>query len=311
MSPYGLPGACRSRVPFRWRAARVHALAALCYGLFALASRLLADAALGTRSPVHQPAIAVGAVLMNAVIYALFTGAAHMALYAHALGARRIAELRLRRILVQAELDRSQAEMRALKMELNPHFLFNALNSISSLLYSDVEAATHMVGRLRELLRRALAQVDTQCVPLRDEIELLRLYLEIEQTRFGERLAVEWEVEPGMLDAEVPHLVLQPLVENAIKHAIAPRSTRGRMRIVARAEDELLHLEVHDDGPGLRPDSRPGATGGIGLANTRARLQQLYGGGHRFELHSSEAGGVVAAVSIPLRMLSASAAASS
>ena len=119
----------------------------------------------------------------------------------------------------------------------------------------------------------ALAQVDTQCVPLRDEIELLRLYLEIQQTRFGERLAVEWEVEPGMLDAEVPHLVLQPLVENAIKHAIAPRSTRGRMRIVARAKDELLHLEVHDDGPGLRPASRPGATGGIGLANTRARFQ--------------------------------------
>ena len=97
-------------VPFRSRAARVHALAALCYGLFALASRLLADAALGTHSPVHQPGIAVGAVLMNAVIYALFTGAAHTVLYAHALGARRIAELRLRRILVQAELDRSQAD---------------------------------------------------------------------------------------------------------------------------------------------------------------------------------------------------------
>ena len=298
-------------VPFRWRAARVHAMAALCYGLFALASRLFADYELGTTSPVQQPAIAVGAVMMNAVIYALFTGAAHTALYAHALGARRIAELRLRRILAQAELDRTQAEMRALKMELNPHFLFNALNSISSLLYSDVDAAAHMVERLRELLRRALAQVDTQCVPLRDEIELLSLYLQIEQTRFGERLAVEWEVEPGVLDAEVPHLVLQPLVENAIKHAIAPRPTPGHMRIVARAAGEQLQLEVRDNGPGLRPAPPAGTAGGIGLANTRARLAQLYGEQHHFALHSSEAGGVVAAVSIPLRVLSAPAVARS
>jgi signal transduction histidine kinase len=288
-------------VPFRWRVARLHALAALGYGLFALWTRLLADFALGTRSPVHQPAIAVGAVLMNAVIFALFAGAAHTVLYAHALGSRTIAELRLRRILAQAELDRTQAEMRALKMELNPHFLFNALNSISSLLYTDVAAAEHMVERLAELLRRALAQVDTQCVPLRDELELLRLYLEIEQTRFGERLSVEWAVDPEVLDAEVPHLVLQPLVENAIKHAIAPLATAGRMRIAARADDGRLRLEVHDNGPGLA-DAAP-SSGGIGLANTRARLARLYEGEHRFELHPAETGGVVAEVEIPLRVL--------
>jgi two-component system, LytTR family, sensor kinase len=192
-----------------------------------------------------------------------------------------------------------QAKLQALQMQLNPHFLFNTLHSISALMHKDVEAADRMVMRLGDLLRAALENSDTQEVTLREELAFLERYLEIEQTRFGDRLKVNMEIASDTWDAQVPNLILQPLVENAIRHGIEPWSKPGCIELGARrAEDQLL-LEVSDNGAGLR-DSEP-IEEGVGLSNTRARLRELYGDAHRFELRRSPKGGLLAQVVIPFR----------
>lgn len=192
-----------------------------------------------------------------------------------------------------------QAKLQALQMQLNPHFLFNTLHSISSLMHKDVEAADKMIARLSDLLRAALAGADTQEVSLQQELKLLQLYLSIEQIRFGNRLTVKMDVAPNTLEAQVPNLVLQPLVENAIRHGIEPRARPGCIELRAQRQDDRLSLVVSDDGAGV------GANGtikeGVGLSNTRARLRELYGAAHRFELARGEAGGVRVELSIPFR----------
>jgi sensor histidine kinase YesM len=191
----------------------------------------------------------------------------------------------------------TQARLQALQMQLNPHFLFNTLNAISTLMHRDVKAADRMLARLAELLRYALDSTDAQEVPLRQELAFLERYLEIERTRFGERLTIETQLQPETLDALVPNLVLQPLVENAIKHGVERRTKSGRITLIGEVKGERLALQVLDNGPGLRE----GGVEGIGLSNTRARLQQLYGEEHRFELRDANEGGVVVALEIPLR----------
>jgi two-component system, LytTR family, sensor kinase len=218
----------------------------------------------------------------------------------------------------QLETQLARARLQALNMQLHPHFLFNTLNSISALMHRDVRAADRTLSRLEDLLRLTLSKSAAQEVPLRDEIEILEPYLEIEQTRFGDRLTVEWAVEPQLLDAVVPQLVLQPLVENAIKHGIAPRSSPGRIRISAQEVAGMLELEVSDNGPGLAGESRPnprfgGAASrpapqdrggcGVGLANTRARLKQLYPREHQLVLGDRPGGGARVHLRIPLRFL--------
>jgi signal transduction histidine kinase len=192
-----------------------------------------------------------------------------------------------------------QAKLQALQMQLNPHFLFNTLHSISSLMHKDVEAADRMIMRLSDLLRAALDGADTQEVSLRKELELLQLYLGIEQIRFGNRLTVEVNVAPEVLGAQVPNFILQPLVENAIRHGIEPRARPGKIELRACRSAETLTLAVCDNGKGI-PDTKP-AREGVGLSNTRARLQELYGEAHRFELRSGPEGGLRVEMTFPFR----------
>ena len=164
------------------------------------------------------------------------------------------------------------------------------------------QTAVRMIAGLSDLLRHTLDTEAQQEVPLRRELEFLELYLDIQQMRFPDRLRVQMEIAPETLDAEVPNLILQPLVENAISHGIAPRAAPGTVGVSARRDDSLLEIKVYDDGPGLRPNARAGEGSGIGLANTRARLAQLYGAGHRFDVRDRPEGGVEATLVDPFRL---------
>jgi LytS/YehU family sensor histidine kinase len=197
----------------------------------------------------------------------------------------------------QLEANLANAQLDALKMQLHPHFLFNTLNTISVMMQQDVPAANKMLVRLSSLLRTALANSGEHEIPVRDELEFLRNYLEIEQTRFGNRLSVKIEADPGSLDALVPNMVLQPLAENAIRHGVGSRSLKGLVEVkIARLNGAVI-LSVYDNGPGPGAGEEPG--NGIGLANTKARLAQLYGTDSSFELSQLPSGGTVATVSIP------------
>jgi LytS/YehU family sensor histidine kinase len=192
----------------------------------------------------------------------------------------------------------AEARLQALRMQLNPHFLFNTLNSISSLMYSDVEAADAMMTRLSELLRLTLHSDGRPVTSLRQELEMLNRYIEIERIRFEDRLRVSVDIDQAALDAGVPSFSLQPLVENAIRHAIAPRAAGGRLSISARRSNGSVRISLRDDGPGL-PEGE--LRQGVGLANTRARLEQLYGAAHRFEMLSPPGGGLEIFMELPYR----------
>ncbi len=187
-------------------------------------------------------------------------------------------------------------------MQLQPHFLFNTLHAISTLMHRDVEAADRMLARLSDLLRLTVDKIGVHEVSLKEELEFLRSYLQIEQTRFQDRLTVRFDIEPETLDARVPNLILQPLVENAIRHGVVPRTSPGRIEVTARRWDGDLHLTVRDDGPGI-PGGPPGSEGagrnGLGLANVRARLTRRYGSAGRLELRNHPEGGLVVSVTFP------------
>jgi sensor histidine kinase YesM len=196
---------------------------------------------------------------------------------------------------LQARL--SEARLDALASQLRPHFLFNTLNAISVLMHRDTRAADLMLTRLADLLRATLRTPGTREVPLRAEMDLLRRYLDIMRVRFGPRLGVEEAVPAELEDALVPPFLLQPLVENALEHGIERRSGAGRVRIAAEAVEGRLRLTVWDDGPGVGPARDEG----VGLSNTRRRLEQMYGGAGRLELASEAGEGTRAAVELPLR----------
>jgi signal transduction histidine kinase len=212
---------------------------------------------------------------------------------------------------VQLEGQLSQAQLQALKMQLHPHFLFNTLHSISALLNQDREAARSMIARLGDFLRLTLENSGTQEVSLEKEMDFLKCYLEIERIRFQDRLTTLLDVEPSALDVQVPNLILQPIVENAIRHGIAPRSTPGQIEIQAKHLDNMLRIRVRDNGPGLSPNQNGHRKNGkgLGLANTRARLEQLYGDAHHFELVNAPDGGLIVTLDIPLASAAAAATA--
>jgi len=203
----------------------------------------------------------------------------------------------------QLETQLAQAELQALKMQLHPHFLFNALHTVGTLVRTGKSAlAVQVVGRLGDLLRRMLDGAATQEVALREELEFARNYLDVEQARFSDRLRVTWTVEAGAQDAAVPHLILQPLLENAIRHGISAVTASGILIIGARCTNGTLHLTVRDDGPGLADDpSRSVGSSGVGLANTRLRLARLYGDRAGLEVLNAEDGGVTSHVFLPFR----------
>ena len=202
----------------------------------------------------------------------------------------------------QLEARLAQAQLQALKMQLHPHFLFNTLHAISSLMHRDVESADRMLARLSDLLRLTLENIGAQEVTLRQELEFLDRYLEIEQMRFRDRLRVKQQIAPETLDARVPNFILQPLVENAIRHGIAPHAAPGVIEILAVRLGDQLELQVRDNGAGLPEGNHAPLKEGIGLANTRARLAQLYGAEHQFELGNATAGGLLVRLLIPFRV---------
>ena len=212
---------------------------------------------------------------------------------------RRFREGQVKTLQLEAQL--SQAQLQALKMQLHPHFLFNTLHSISALLHKDSEAARKMITRLGDFLRLTLENSGSQEVTMRQEMEFLGCYLEIERIRFQDRLTTRLDVAQQTLDAKVPNLILQPIVENAIRHGIAPRSSQGLIEIEAKQQNGTLRIQVRDNGPGLSEHrtSENVFKKGLGLANTETRLEQLYGPAHSFNLSNNPDGGLIVTLEIP------------
>jgi two-component system LytT family sensor kinase len=196
----------------------------------------------------------------------------------------------------------AHAQLKALKMQLHPHFLFNTLHSISSLILEDPPKANSMIARLGDFLRLTLEHSDEQLVTLKEETEFVRCYLDIEQVRFGDRLTVKFAIEPATLSAQVPHLILQPVVENAIQHAVAPRAAPGCIQIAARRQDHRLRMEVKDSGPGLSETGDSFQGHGVGLNNVRARLEQLYDKDFSFGMNNSSEGGLTVVLEVPFQL---------
>ncbi len=231
---------------------------------------------------------------IDLIIASLIAIAVHALLYYQNFRESELAQSSLKTQLAQAQL-------RALKMQLHPHFLFNTLHSISSLVLEDPPKANSMIARLGDFLRLTLENSDQQLVSLKEEAEFLRCYLDIEQVRFGDRLTLAFDLEPQTLSAQVPHLILQPVVENVIQHAIAPCATRGHINIEAKRLNSLLRLEVRDNGPGIASNGDLLGAEGVGLSNVRARLHQIYGSDFRFELMNARDGGLTVVMEIPFR----------
>jgi len=212
----------------------------------------------------------------------------------------------------ELESQLARARLEALRLQLNPHFLFNTLNTVAALVHSEPRTSERMVTRLSELLRASLDLPGSQEVPLREELAMLEKYLDIEQVRFGDRLQVRLDVPAETLDLLVPSLVLQPVVENAVRHGIEPLESDGRVEVVARVHDGTLVLTVRDNGPGPSAETRDGSRrGGIGLANTRARLAHLYGDRHALRFAPAPGGGTEVVIEIPTDPLPSGATAAS
>jgi two-component sensor histidine kinase len=201
----------------------------------------------------------------------------------------------------------AEARLRTLEAELHPHFLFNTLHAISTLVHSNPESADRMISRLSDLLRLTFDRSGAPGVSLQEELEFLQKYLEIEQIRFQDRLTVRFDIEPETLDAEVPRMILQPLVENAIKHGVSPRSGPGLVQISARRRDDRLWLEIRDNGGGLAGHASVRQRTGVGLTNTRDRLECLYGGAYRLHISDSH-DGLAVEMEVPLNRAPATAA---
>jgi two-component system LytT family sensor kinase len=203
----------------------------------------------------------------------------------------------------QLEASLAVARLETLKSQLHPHFLFNTLNAIVVLVRKNRnKEAEDMLTGLSELLRHSLENIGVQEVSLRHEIDFLKIYFEIEQVRFKDRLKVQLEIEPETLKASVPNLILQPLVENAIRHGVGKQRYAGLVEITAQRQNGSLIIQVRDNGPGLSGDWTAGDGGfGIGIPNTRARLRQLYGDAQTFDIRNSESGGAVVVLKIPFR----------
>jgi len=248
-------------------------------------------------APPQPLEVVLTSLANNFLLLWLMVGAAHALLYAARARQRERHAEQLQAALVEARLQ-------VLVSQLNPHFMFNALNSIAEVVHQDPAVADRMLVALGELLRSSLERQSASLVPLREELGLLRHYLDIEGLRLGERLRVEWDVAEEAAEAPVPPLMLQPLAENAIVHALALRLSPGTLRVEARLEGERLHLEIADDGGHEAATARHGS----GLANLRARLRQLYGDGEWLQLERNRQGGTTASIRVPLCRAAMSAA---
>ncbi len=215
---------------------------------------------------------------------------------------RRFRDEKLRAAEIETRL--AKAELAALRMQLHPHFLFNTLNTIASLVREQPEEAERIVVRLADLLRASLNGSADSEIPLRDELSFIRKYLEIELIRFEDRLQVDWNIDDETLAALTPALILQPLVENAVKHGVAPLERNGVLTVSARRSDSALVLRVSDNGPGLPDDWESVAENRIGLTNTRERLKQLFGNKQLFSLERLDPKGTLVTIEIPFKLRS-------
>ncbi len=215
---------------------------------------------------------------------------------------QRSQQVEIRASRLQAQL--AQSQLQALKMQLHPHFLFNTLNSISALLHKNLNAADTMIARLGDFLRLTLENSGKQEVSLHEELEFLKCYLEIERIRFQDRMSVQMDVEPETLEARLPNLILQPIVENAIWHGLQPQSIDGRIEIASKRLNGRLRVAITDNGPGLPAEtgSESLAKRGVGLSNTEARLHQLYGDDYRFDLTNGAENGLTVTIEIPFKI---------
>jgi two-component system LytT family sensor kinase len=271
----------------------------LQYALDTAAVRIFgsAQASVGTwladtpaQSAVTLPYLLERKIGFDYFIFWVIALAGHLLDYYRLYRDRELAASRLETELMRARLD-------ALRSQLQPHFLFNALNAITQLVHQDPAAAEAMIEDLAELLRRALDTGVGDEVQLEDELALLEAYCAIERARFADRLVVSLDVEPTTRVARVPALLLQPLVENAVRYAVQPREDGGQITVRAARRDARLVLEVEDEGSGL---PIPAARGnGIGLSNTRSRLRALYGADHRFDIGSTPEGGTLVHIELP------------
>ncbi len=288
------------RFPFghaNWlRCLAVHVGACLACGV--IATVLSGIAAELIREQLPRITISVNILILffvlklnsNVFFYAVIVAVAHVINYHR--------QWRERELLAsQLEAKLAQTQLQILKMQLHPHFLFNTLNAISALIHQDVELADRMIARLGDLLRTTLENLNQQEVAFKQELDFIQPYLDIEKARLGPRLTVDIDIDPSVMDAKVPNLILQPLVENAIRHGIAVVPGPGCIKILAARDNGSLHLTIADSGPGMVLP--PEAATGIGLANTRARLEKLYGANQRLDLSKGPDGGLQVDITIP------------
>ncbi|CAN7357813.1 sensor histidine kinase [Massilia sp. LjRoot122] len=288
-----------ARLPFErrafWRPLAVHAAGSVAATLFqmavyAFAAPLVGAPGFSTDWSATYARLLATAFLPSLSVYWVLTIAVQFLRLQQA-----VHERERRHLALEAQL--AEARLLALKSQLQPHFLFNTLNSIDVLIGDDPAAARHMLRLLCGLLRKVLDKDDSREVTLREELDFIAAYLEIEQIRFADRLSYHVDAAPDLMEARVPSLVLQPLVENAIRHGVARRARPGRIVISARAEGGMLRLAVTDNGAGLGGQIQ----WGIGLSNTRTRLQQMFGAGHAFDIGEHPGGGTAVSLAIPLQ----------
>ena len=291
----------------RLRAAAVHVPASIAFALVKITICWWLGFVLPWLQPVRFLPLLLGEIHLDIAIYWILLGLVQWRESRRRLREREREAARLALQASELETRLARAQLDSLKMQLQPHFLFNTLHSVSALIHEDDEAADLMIARLSDFLRLVIEHAGAQEVALVQEIDFLQRYLEIQQVRFQNRLRVAIDVEPEALDAMVPNLVLQPLVENAIRHAVEPRVAGGRVEVKGARVGDALRLTVRDDGPGLRPGALPSA--GVGISNTGARLEHLYGGRQTLQIANHPEGGVLVTVTFPWRLREAATAA--
>ncbi|MBL8211124.1 MAG: histidine kinase [Bryobacterales bacterium] len=273
-----------------WWAAMVHLATGCLFTIIALATYAGICYSLGWR-------VAVEPTYRN-ILWFLFSVKFHWGVLTYAMVLAVVQASDYYRKFQEREAMLAKAQLHALKSQLHPHFLFNSLHATMALVRRDPTAAERMIMRLSELLRATLESGGEHEVPLKQEIRFLEQYLEIERTRFADRLSISMDIDPAALELAVPNMILQPLVENAVKHGISPRAAKGTIVVRAQRNNGHLRLEVSDDGVGLGPGP---VREGIGLSNTRERLRQLYGDHQKMQLYAPAEGGFTAALEIPAK----------
>jgi two-component system LytT family sensor kinase len=280
----------------RWVTAAIHLGAALAFSLAFILVRTVVGEVDGLLT--HEPAsfgeifhpLLVRTFPFNLLVYGVILSVSHALDYYRKYHERTVQTLELEKHLTEARLQ-------ALLHQLKPHFLFNTLNGIASLMHTDVDAADRMLVRLSELLRITMSHTGAPQTTLREEIAFLERYLDIEKIRFRNRLEVTIAVDDEAIDAQVPSLILQPMVENAMRHGVEPHARMGRIEMKGHRRDGNLVLTVSDNGSGIPSDGLKRE--GIGIANTRARLSELYGARQKFELVNMPEGGLCVRITIP------------